>query len=429
MTKIIHLVWFNLVLIGFTPLTAQPLDNLDLKEAYRLFENQYPALKDAGILRDIYDKELELIDLSELPTLNLKAEARLQSESIGLEPEEGMNMPFSIDLPIYSIRAFAEAQYTIEDGGLKDAQRRLKAVDLKTEQQKIEVDRFSLRQRINTLIINVNLIRENAKLLDITLDDLQNRQDQVSAAVENGVTLSSELTKLQVRELEIEAQKDNLQHQVVGLIQSLEQLLGIDLSVDVNFSLPEFPVAAQVPSINRPESQLFSTQRDAISARSDLIDASLKPRINAFAQAGLGYPNPVNILDNNLAPFGIIGVQLQWPITDWKKNQVDREILSLQSMKVVNAEETFEFNMESKEAMYLAELNRLNAQIQYDQEIVELQGEILNQLSAQLEEGVITSTDYITQVNSELKARQNLLVHRTKLLSTQLEFWNDRGAF
>ncbi|HFB99779.1 MAG TPA: hypothetical protein ENJ53_03135 [Phaeodactylibacter sp.] len=58
-----------------------------------------------------------------------------------------------------------------------------------------------------------------------------------------------------------------------------------------------------------------------------------------------------------------------------------------------------------------------------------MQTKILEQLAAQLDEGVITSTDYIIQLNAELASRQNLLIHQTELAKVQLDFWNERGGF
>jgi outer membrane protein TolC len=314
------------------------------------------------------------------------------------------------------------------DGGITDAQKKLKATQLKAEQQGVEVERYALRERINQLFIRVALLREQSKLFDISLRDLQARRERITAGVEFGTLLESELTKLEVRELELQAQQENLVYQLSGTINTLAKLTGTELSDDVDLRFPNMAPARQIPTLNRPEQQLFQLQREAILAQTELIEANRKPKLSAFAQAGVGYPNPLNILDNNIAPFGLIGAQFSWKITDWKKGKVDKELLALQALKVQNQEATFDFNLESREAIYLAEVDRLSTQIKQDEKIAQLQVKILNQLAAQLDEGVITSVDYITQVNTELRARQNLLIHQVELLKTQLEFWNERGG-
>ena len=70
---------------------------------------------------------------------------------------------------------------------------------------------------------------------------------------------------------------------------------------------PSMSEPTVIPEIDRPEQELFQLQRNLILAQSDLITAARKPKLSAFAQAGIGYPNPLNLLDNNPAPYGLIG--------------------------------------------------------------------------------------------------------------------------
>lgn len=407
---------------------GQARASFSLQEAYTALEERYPALQNAGVLESIYQTELAQLDIALLPSLTLHADGRLQSESTQLESSE-MSLPIEIDQPLVSVRAYAEARYNILDGGSNEAQRRLKKAQLQSGLQGIEVERFALRERINQLFINIETLRQQAGVFDLSLQDLQARKEQVAAAVAYGSLLESELTKIEVKELEIKTQQDNLKLRLDGLFGTLYQLTGIPLRPDAELQFPQMESPLNIPALERPEQPLFQSQREAILAQSDMIEARKKPQLNAYAQAGTGYPNPLNILDNNIAPFGLIGLQLNWQITDWKKSQKDKELLSLKAQQVQHSEATFNFNLETQTANYLAEIKRLTALIAQDKNIAELQARILEQSAAQLDEGIITSADYITQLNAELLSRQNLLIHQTELLATQLEFWNERGAF
>ena len=410
------------------PLFGQPLTELALTDAYQLLEKQYPDLQNAELLASIYQKEVERLDKDRLPALLLKADGRLQSESTSLDVADGMMLPIDIDQPLYAIKAYVEAQYTIMDGGLIDAQQKMKAVALKTDQQAVEVQRYGLRDRVLQLMVNIELLRAQTKLFKYSLDDLQARKEKLTAAVEHGTALESELSKIAVRELELKSQEESLNSRKIGMINTLSQLLGIAVEPEVVFYFPNLPNPNTISELERPEQQLFQYQRATILAKADLIASSQRPRLAAFAQAGFGYPNPVNIFDNGVAPFGIVGLQFSWPLADWKKSALDQEVLSLQAMKLENAEATFQFNIDSKKASYLSEVSRLQAQIKQGQQITQLQASILTQIAAQLDEGVITSAEYISQVNAELLARQNLVVHEINLLKVQLAFWNERGG-
>ena len=424
MIKNILLLSLNLLFVTLS--NGQDRMELSLTEAYILLEKQYPVLENEGLQNQIYLKEIKRLDIAKMPSLTWYTDGRLQSQSTSLDSEGGM-IPIEIDQPLVSIKTFVEAKYNLLDGGVNEAQRKLNEVQLAVDKQSFEVDRFTLQERINQLFINIIILREQFKLLDISLQDLEVRKERVDAGVELGTVLESEAKKIEVKILELKAQQNNLSFRAIGMIKTLSQLTGTELSDQVQLTFPEMPAPENIPDIDRPEQQLFQLQREAILAQSDMVDAQKTPKLSAYAQAGVGYPNPLNILDNNIAPYAVIGARLAWPIADWKKSKVDKEILTLQAQQLNNAQATLEFNLESQKATYLAEVDRLTSQIRQDENIAELQASILKQLAAQLDEGIITSSEYITQLNAELSARQTLVIHNTELLNTQLQFLNNRS--
>jgi outer membrane protein TolC len=422
---LLYLLLFH-VYLGFG---QAPIQQISLNQAYELLEARYPALRDEGVLTAIHREEITKLDQNRLPELYLKADARLQSQNVNIELPEGSSLPFDIDLPLYSAKTYVEAQYLLLDGNLNEVQKNLQDLQLKVDLQKLEVNRFALRERINQLFVNIEVLRSQAGLFVLSLEELAARTQQIRAAVEEGVALPSALTQIKVKKLELESQQENVQYQIRAFIKTLEDYLGVTLAPEVQLLFPSFAASSLLPDIKRPEQQLFQLQSNRILAHADLIDAQRKPKLNAFAQAGVGYPNPLNLFDNSPAPYGLLGLQFNWKITDWKRDQMNKTILSLEAQKIKNAQATFEFNLQKQEANYLTTIDRLKAQLTKDAQIADLQSEILQQLAVQLEEGIITATDYISQLNKELKARQNILIHQTEILKTQVEFWNARGGF
>ncbi len=415
------LVVLPLLVIG------QTRSQLSLTEAYDLLEKNYAVLQNAAIRDQIYQKELKALDIAQLPTINWKTDGRLQSESLSLKTDDNTPLPISVDQPLYSLKTYVEGSYLIVDGGINEAQRKLKAVELKANQQALEVTRFSLQERINTLFVNIDLLRTQNRLFELSLENLAARKSQIAAGVEYGTLLGSELTKLEVKELEIKAQQDNIRDQQIGFVNALGQLIGEPLPANLQLDFPTLSNPTNIPQLNRPEQTLFQLRREAILAQSDVVESERKPKLSAFAQAGIGYPNQLNLFDNNVAPFGIIGLNFTWKITDWNKTALNKELLTLQAKQLQNEQASFEFNLETQTANYLATIKRIRNQIQHDEQIAQLQADILEQISAQLDEGVITSSDYIIQLNAELAARQNLVIRQAELRKVQLEFWNQRG--
>ncbi len=419
---IIIILTFFVLHVGHT----QGMKQLSLVDAYHMLEGRYPALQDGLLLDEIYRAELQQLDIDKRPSIVLHGEGRLQSERLKLE---GGSLPFSIEQPLVNIKSYVEAQYILIDGGANDARRTLKEVELSANHQLIEVQKFNLRKRIDVLFLNIELVREQIKIYDFSINDIEARKERVSAGIEHGIILESELTKLAVKELEITSAKDDAVWRLSGLINTLSDLVGTSIDHEVDLVLPELRMVDTIRELDRPEQKLFDLQKDVILAKSVLIDVDNKPKLSAFAQAGVGYPNALNFFDTSVAPYGVVGAKLVWKLTDWDKGKVQKILLNLQSQKLDNAKATFEFNLNSKNAQYLSEVERIKNQVANDNKIATLQAEILTQLGTQLDEGIITSSDYVIQVNAELRARQNLIIHQKQLQKVQLEFWSERGGY
>ena len=427
LTAVVLLI-FTLPLISQQSANQETPPTLTLTEAYSLLEAQYPSLQDSGIITQIYQTEIRIIEKERLPSINLNADGRLQSESPSLDLPEGLMLPFEIDLPLYAGKAYIEAQYSIYDGGINKARKSLKLHQLNNETQGLEVERYQLKDRINQLFINITLLRAQLEIFDLSIKDLNQRKANLTAAVEEGVVLVTQLNKLKVKELELKANRNELENKLKGLLMTLAVVIGQPVQSDIELIFPKFPVPRHLPTINRPEIKQIENQQNMILANSELIDAAKRPKIGAFVQGGVGYPNPLNFLDNEAAPYGIVGLKFQWPIINYKKNEDSKELLSLRSLRLDNAKETLLFNLKTKEASYIYDVRNLESQKAKLEEIALLERDILNQLSYQLDEGVINSTEYVTQMNAELRARQNILINQTKLLQLQINFWNERGA-
>jgi outer membrane protein TolC len=424
----IYCCLFFLLSAGWLGAQSDKMASLSLTEAYGILEERYPLLRNGALLQQIAQNQSAQIDAESKPVISLKADGRLQSETINLESDNPM-FPLNISRPLVSAQTYLDASYLLLDGGIKEARQNLVTAQTKTELQQQEVDRFQLRERVNQLFLAISALREQEILFDLSLKDLAARQAQVQAGVEYGVLLPTELAQLLVKEQELLAQQDNLNYQITGAIQSLEQLLAVQLSPTVSLTYPALGATDLLPAIQRPEQELFQLKQEAVLAQVQLAESERKPKLQLFAQAGIGYPNPLNLLDGNVAPYGIIGAGFSWKLLDWDKTRLQKEIFQLQATQLQNARETFEFNLRQGEAQYRAEIDRINAQIIRDEKIATLQAEILEQMAVQLEEGVITSADYVNQLNAELRARQNKAVHQIQLLQTQLNFWNNRGGY
>lgn len=397
---------------------------ISLQDCYQRAASNAAISGNPQLMEQLAGLRLKNIDASRLPSVEWKGKATWQNEIFGL-PFEFPNVDFSI--PLYNIQTNLEASYLLYDGGLADARKKVEQTRFATDKQSVAVELNKLKDQVNQVFFGALLLQEYAASLALTRKDLAAKTKQLAAGVRHGVVLESDLKKVQVEQLKIESKIAELQSDRRAMLAVLGSLTGQELAADAGLKAPGFDVLRPSGETRRPELALFDLQKQQVLANEDLITANWKPKVALFAQAGAGYPDPLNFFDKKISPYFIGGVQFSWKFWDWKQADRERQQLAVQSQLIENQKITFEQNIGHQEGKFLEDVAKIQAQIAADDEIAKLQGEILKQLSSQLEHGVITATDYLLQSNAELQARLNKEAHRIQLAQVQASYWTWKG--
>jgi outer membrane protein TolC len=389
--------------------------------------DEHPLQAQPELLRTASAVRLEKIETSRLPNLEWKAQASFQSEQVKF-PFEMPGVP-GVDLPLYRLQTYAEGAYALYDGGAREAQKSLETAQLAAQEQQVKVELEKVKPMVTQSYFQALLLRERKAILEQSRQILQAKAQRLEAGFKHGVVLESDLHKLTVEDLRLQSEIDQTEGQIEGALATLSQLLGEEIDASFTLAAPNLDAYDWNQPAPRPEFELFTQQKQAVLAGESLIEASARPKVAAFAQAGVGAPNPLNFFDEKLSPYGMIGVNFSWKITDWKQNDRDRQLLSLQSRIIDTQRENFNHQLEIQSQQYGSVAKSLESVIARDGQIVELQETILEQLSAQLDHGVITATDYIEQVNQTTLAKLNQEAHRLQLLQTKATYLILRGIF
>lgn len=168
-------------------------------------------------------------------------------------------------------------------------------------------------------------------------------------------------------------------------------------------------------TITRPELQMFDTQKQVSDIQGNIVNARNLPRFSLFMQSGMGRP-ALNMLSNDLDFFYIGGLRLNWSLSNFYTSRKDKEILGFNKNAIDVQKETFLFNTNLAVNQQFNEVAKIEALIHTDSEIIALRENIKTTAQSQLSNGVITANDYVSFVNAEDQARQNLLLHQTQLL-------------
>ena len=177
----------------------------------------------------------------------------------------------------------------------------------------------------------------------------------------------------------------------------------------------------------RPELKLFELQSQQLEIKKEGLSLRNQPKIAAFATLGLGNPNPLNFLEVSPSPFYQIGLRLNWTMLDYKRTDRERALLGIQQKILQSKQENFEMRISNSLIRDAGEVKLTDQLAQADKRIVDLQAQIVEQRSSQLNNGIATSADYIEELNALTKAKLQLEYRKLTKLQTQINALTKAG--
>ncbi|MBN8685825.1 MAG: TolC family protein [Chitinophagales bacterium] len=413
-----------LLLIAFSLDTgAQPLQQLSLTTAWELAQKNYPAVKQKELVRQTAGISVENLQKGFLPQFSISGQATYQSDVTSVP----ISVPgFSIEAPNKDqYKLVADVNQLIFDGGLTREQKAVQQLNAKVEDQKVEVELYKVRERINQLFLSILYLDEQLKQVDLVKKDIETGIKKVEAQVQNGVAFKSNLNMLKAELLKAGQRSIEITTSRKGLVAALALFVGQELNDQLILEQPVAPVTV-AGQIARPELALYNEQEKLIGQQDKLIHAKNQPRASLFAQAGYGRPG-LNMLKNDFAFYSIGGLRFNWSLGGLYTKKKEREQVQISKRVVEVQKETFLLNTNAQLKQQQAEIDKLQQLIRTDDEIIGLRKTVTEAARAQLENGVITANDYLKEVNAEDQSRQSMITHRVQLLQAQINYQTIAG--
>ena len=163
-----------------------------------------------------------------------------------------------------------------------------------------------------------------------------------------------------------------------------------------------------------------------LDAKHKLNNRIALPKLTVSAEGAYGRPGP-NFLDQDLRFFGQASINLKWNIGNLYTLKNEKQNTTIGKKMVDVQKEVFEFNTKNAMTTEFAQINSLKDIIEKDKMIIEKRHNITKTSSSQLENGTITSTDYLTQLNAEMQAVLNQKVHEIKLMNAITNYNTTKG--
>ena len=191
--------------------------------------------------------------------------------------------------------------------------------------------------------------------------------------------------------------------------------------------IPEWSDTDQKLPVDRPEIKLFESQKKLLDAQQNMSNFSRTPRIWAFGQGGIGQPNPMNFFETDPSTYYIFGIQLNWDIYDWGNSSRKKQVFTMEQAIVDSRREDFERSLNISLIKYYEDIEKLLMILDKDDDIIALQEKIVQSSFAELQNGVITSTEYLAELNILIQSRIRRAQHQMNLSQTYVNIYTATG--
>jgi outer membrane protein TolC len=414
----------HLLIIGVLVLTtyiSYSQNTINLETCYEGLNANYPLVKQHIILNHQNETELSAIKTQALPQLKLNAQATYQSDVTEVPiPNTGIE-PLNND----QYRATLTANQLIYAGGKIKASQDLQNTINERKKQEVTVSLYQLKQRVNQLYFSILLMDDYAKLLGLRKAQLTSKLNEVKSGIENGLLLPTSDKVIEAELLKILQQIQEANNNKSKLINSLADFTGISIQMETQFEKPFLSIDDN-SNLLRPEIGLFDLQKEEIEQQQNIVSKSLWPELKGFATGGYGNPG-LNMLENNFRSFYIIGLNINWNVFDWNTNKKQRQVLDYNKELIKNQEEVFRLTNNIALNEQYKEIETLESSIAIDQQLISLQKEVVNAYESQLTYGVITTSEYITELTKLYETENLYNQHNTQLQLAKANYKTIKG--
>ncbi|HNJ28683.1 MAG TPA: TolC family protein [Ferruginibacter sp.] len=405
-------------LLAACSVSAQSARTLTLEQCYDLLAKTSPLAQQKALTITAGNLAEKNLNLKWLPQADLNGQATYQSDVTSVP----------IKLPNLAIDEPSKDQYKgtldlvqpVFDGGVTGTQKKIQRATTNIESQKVEVDLYQLRSRVNTYFFTALLMDENIRIMELTKADLENNIRKVSAQAANGIATNSNVDVLKAELLKVSQRIIEYQANRKSAIEMLDVLTGSPIDAHTSFVKPAM-LADKDETISRPELKLFDYQKQQFRLQSRLIQAKANPKVSLFGTGGYGRP-ALNMLKNEFQWYYLGGVKLSIPITGQFTRQREMKVMRMQEQIVEKQREAFLSNNRQLQVQQKNELEKYGQLIGSDAEIVGLRTKIKENASVRLANGIITSSDYITELNAENQAMLAQKLHEVQWLQAQYNY-------
>jgi len=411
-----------LLLLALSFLNSSAFGQLSIDQCQDKARKNYPQIKQYNLIEQTSAYNISNANKGYLPQLSFSAQATYQSDvteipaSLGqmLSQLTGQNITIA-SMSKDQYKMVAELSQTIWDGGMISSQKEQIKANTELEKQKLEVDLYTINERVNQIYFGILALNEQRVQIDLLQKELQTNYEKVKAYMQNGVANQADLDMIRVEQLKVKQKNAEL----ISLQKSYREMLAVMIAdttaLTAALEKPVFDtnISSEL-EIKRPELKLFDAQTNLFASQEKIIRAGNLPKLGVFGQGGYGNPG-LNMFNPGFTPYYILGAKLTWNFSGLYSQGNHLQKIALNKQTVASQKETFLFNTNLKVVNAQNEIAKIKEQIKSDDEIIALRKNIKKAAEVKVENGTLTVTDLIREINAESTAIQEKALRQIQL--------------
>lgn len=399
-------------------INAQVGKHYTLDEFVRSAYEKYPYANQLELLQAQSRESLKAIDTQWLPYTSASIKNSYQSEVSSISIPKDVEDKFGIDISEgkrLQYQGGLSVSQLIYDGGTGSIKKKISKLNSNAENYQVKSKMLQIEDAIDNLFENILLTKEQIKTILFKKADLKLRKKDVSIAIQNGISLKTDIQEVEANIIQLDQQETELRMSLRQQYIALSSYTQEPVDSNAIFELPGLPDAMDRNYSTRPDYQIFGLQLKNADWKLKELNADFVPRLSLFANGYYGRPG-LNMMNYSNHCSGIVGVSLIWNIGALYNNTHQRNLINIDKEKTRNQQTLYEIEMSRQIDDLNVNLLKNQELANSDDKIIEIRSNIKEVASIQLRNGSITLTDYLIKLNDEAQAMVNKSIHHIEYL-------------
>lgn len=394
--------------------SAQTYKHYTLDELVHLANERYPYASQLGLVNRQNAESLKSIDTQWLPHASALVKSSYQSEVSSISIPKDIENKFGIDIgegKKLQYQGGISVSQLVYDGGTGHIQKKISGLNSDMQARQIKSSMLQVEDEIDNLFETILVLKEQIKIVQFKQTDLKLRKKDVSYAIQNGISLKTDMQEIDASIIQLGQQETELTMSLCQRYVELSSFVQEPIDSTVIFELPQSADITDKDYSTRPDYEMFALQLQNAEWKMKEVNAEMVPRLTLFANGYYGRPG-LNMMDYTTHYSGIVGVSLAWNLDALYNNTHRRNLIKISKEMTRNQQSIYQINMNKQIDDLDIDLLKNRKLADSDDEMVKIRSNIKEVASIQLKNGSLTLTDYLIKLNDEAQAMINKSIHR-----------------